>query len=180
MIFWIIAAEIAFWIAIFAGLFTRYMLNSRKLSNLFLFSTPFIDLALLILTAIDLKNGAEASFAHGVAAIYIGVSIAYGKSMIQWADDKFQSLILKKGSKKKRLYGLEKGIHEMKMWARHLLAYVIGGILLLLMSLYIGEGSFVGEKTFALLRVLSIWSVALAIDFVISFSYIIFPKRKET
>lgn len=180
MVFWIITAEIAFWIAIIAGLIARYILNSKKISKLFLWSTPFIDFVLLILTAIDLKNGAEASFAHGVAAIYIGVSVAYGKAMIDWADDKFQSIILRKTSKRKVLYGLERGIYEMKMWVRHLLAYIIGGILLVLMILYVGEGTFVHDNTFSLLRVLFIWTLALGIDFVISFSYIVFPKRKTT
>lgn len=180
MIFWIIFAEIAFWIAILCGLFARYIKNSKKLSNIFLFSTPFIDLALLILTAIDLKNGAQASVAHGIAAIYIGISIAFGKSMIEWADDKFQSIILKRESKRKVLYGLEKGIYEMKMWARHFLAYVIGSSLLMAMILYIGGGKFTQENTSALLRVFYIWTVVLGIDFLISFSYIIFPKRKPT
>lgn len=178
MVTWIIVAEIVFWIAILAGLTSRYMFHAMKLSKFFLLSTPFIDLALLILTAIDLKNGAQASSAHGVAAIYIGVSIAFGKSMIDWADDKFQTLVMKQTSKKRVLYGLEKGIYEMKMWARHLLAYVIGGVLLVLMILYVGEETFENEKTSSLLRVLSVWMVALGIDFLISFSYIIFPKRK--
>lgn len=180
MVFWIIAAEIAFWIVIIAGLFTRYVLKAKKLSIIFLYSTPFIDLILLILTAIDLKNGADASIAHGVAAIYIGVSIAYGKTMIKWADEKFQSLILKKGLKKKPLFGVDKGIYEMKMWIRHFLAFIIGGILLVLMALYVGEGTLVNENTFSLMRVLSIWGIVLGIDFLISFSYIIFPKRKPT
>lgn len=172
MLFWIIAAEIAFWIVIVAGLFSRYILNLKKLSIFFFLLTPIIDLALLILTAIDLKSGATASTAHGVAAIYIGVSIAYGKSMIAWADSKFQSWILKKPSKKKGLFGKEKAKYEVKMWFRHLLSYVIGGSLLGLMILYVGEGAT------ALFQVLRVWTIVLIIDFIISFSYFIFPKKE--
>lgn len=172
MLIWIIAAEIAFWIVIIAGLFTRYILKLKKLSIVFFLLTPFIDLALLILTAIDLKNGATATTAHGVAAIYIGVSIAYGKSMITWADSKFQSWVLKVPSMKKVLFGKEKAKYEMKMWFRHLLSYVIGGSLLGLMILYVGEGAN------ALFQVLRVWTVVLIIDLIISFSYLIFPKNE--
>lgn len=175
MLFWIIAAEISFWIVIFAGLYTRYILKRNRLSLFLLLLTPVIDFALLVLTAIDLKNGAPASIAHGLAAIYIGVSIAFGKSMIAWADDKFQEWFFKKPSQKKVLYGKAKAIYEMKMWGRHLIAYIIGCILLGLMILYVG----IGEKVFPLLRVLGGWTVALLIDFLISFSYVIFPKRER-
>lgn len=180
MIKWIIAAEITFWIAIFTGLFIRYMSKYKKLSICILLLTPLIDFVLVVLTSMDLRNGAKASFAHGIAAVYIGISIAYGKSMLQWADDKFQKIILKNDIKKYPLYGIEKGLYEMKMWARHLLAFIIGGILLLSMILYVGEGSFASEKTSELLKVLSIWSFVLIIDLIISFSYIIFPKKSKT
>lgn len=173
MLFWIIAAEIAFWIVIIAGLFTRYIWKRNRLSIFFFLLTPVIDFALLVLTAIDLKNGATASFTHALAAIYIGGSIAYGKSMIAWADSKFQSWILKKPSKKKILYGKAKAVYEMKMWGRHLLAYIIGCSLLGLMIWY------VGEEIDPLMRVLSLWTIVLMIDFLICFSYVIFPKREE-
>lgn len=180
MIKWIVAAEIMFWIAIFSGLFVRYVAKQKKLSIWILLLTPLIDIALIVLTSIDLRNGANASFAHGIAAVYLGISIAYGKVMLQWADEKFQKIFLKKDLKNTPLFGLEKGIYEMKMWARHLLAFIIGGILLLSMVLYIGDGSLDIEKSSELMRVLSIWTFVLIIDFLISFSYIVFPKRKTT
>lgn len=175
MLFWIITAEIAFWIVIFSGLYTRYILKRDKLSIFLLLLTPLIDFALLVLTAIDLKNGATATFAHGLAAIYIGVSIAFGKSMIAWADGKFQTWVLNNPLRKKVLYGKEKAVYEMKLWGRHLIAYIIGGILLGLMILYIGTG----EGTRPLQRVISGWTVVLLIDFLISFSYVVFPKRER-
>ncbi len=172
MVLWIIVAEIAFWIAILAGLFSRYVFKLEKLSLLFFLLTPLIDLALIVLTTVDLKNGANASTAHGIAAIYIGISIAYGKSMINWADEKFQIWFLKKPSTKKPLVGREKGFYEMKMWARHFIAYVIGCALLWLMIFYVGE-----QNTEALLNIWRIWSIVLLIDGAISFSYILFPKK---
>lgn len=38
---------------------------------------------------IDLRGGATAGFAHGLAAAYIGFSLAFGHSLIRWADVRF-------------------------------------------------------------------------------------------
>lgn len=172
MIKWIIAAEILFWIAILAGLFTRYILKQNRLSIILFLLTPFIDLALIVLTVIDLQNGATATVAHGISVIYIGVSIAYGKTMISWADDKFKTWILKISPAKKPLYGKEKGIHELKMWARHGLAFAIGSLMFWLILTFVGT-----QGTEALEKVWKVWSLVLLIDGVISISYIIFPKK---
>lgn len=172
MIFWIVAAEIVFWIAIVAGLVSRYVFKLEKLSLIFFLSTPLVDLALIVLTTLDLQTGATATVAHGIAAIYIGVSLAYGKSMIAWADEKFQAWFLKNPSTKKALMGMEKGIHELRMWARHVIAYLIGSALLWIMIFYVGH-----QSTEALFNVWRIWSIALLIDGAISVSYILFPKK---
>lgn len=175
MVKWIIAAEIAFWIVIIAGLFARYVLKSKKFSILLFLLTPLIDLALIILTVVDLRNGAIASTAHGISVIYIGVSIAYGKTMIDWADRKFQVWFLRKPSSKKILVGLEKGIYELKMLARHVFAYVIGSAIFWLIIKYVGSSG-----TDAIIGVWKTWSVVLLIDAVISLSYLVFPKRTES
>lgn len=78
----IIACEIGFWVVILAGLITRYVFNKKRLGLFFLALTPVIDLLLLVVTATDLYNGAVATQVHAIAAIYLGVSIAFGKSMI--------------------------------------------------------------------------------------------------
>lgn len=173
MLFWIIAAEIAFWIVIISGLYSRYILKRNRLSLFFFILTPVIDFALLVLTAADLKSGAPASFAHGLAAVYIGVSIAFGKSMIAWADRKFQSRILQKPLQHRELFGRAKAVYEMKMWGRHLIAFIIGGSLLGLMIWYIGE------EIDPLMRVLNLWTIVLVIDFIICLSYVIFPKKEK-
>ncbi|QCR30962.1 hypothetical protein [Lysinibacillus sp. SGAir0095] len=172
MIKWIIAAEILFWIAIFAGLFTRYVLHQKRLSLLLFLLTPLIDLALIALTVVDLQSGSAATIAHGISVIYIGVSIAYGKTMIAWADNIFQTYFLKKEPAKKKLYGVEKGLYELKMWGRHVFAYAIGSVLFWLIITFVNSNS-----TEALFNVWRIWSIALLIDGGISLSYLVFPKR---
>jgi len=169
----IVICEIAFWIVILLGLVTRYIVKKEKLGLFFLTLTPVIDLFLLVFTGWDLYNGAVATKAHAIAAIYIGVSIAFGKSMIQWADERFQYYILKQGPKPIQKTGLDYAIHYFKGWLRHLLAYCIGANLLLGIYFIINDIT----RTEALLTIFKIWSLALGIDLLISLSYFIWRKK---
>lgn len=85
----IVACEVGFWVLLGAGLVARYLLRMRRLSTVLLLSTPLVDLVLLVASAIDLRRGASANFVHGLAAAYIGFSIAFGHNMIRWADQRF-------------------------------------------------------------------------------------------
>jgi hypothetical protein len=85
----IIASEIGFWVVLGAGLAARYLLRWRRTSAVLLVSVPLIDVVLLAATIIDLRRGAEPEWGHGLAAIYIGFSVAFGSSMIRWADQRF-------------------------------------------------------------------------------------------
>jgi hypothetical protein len=177
MIGWLIlACEIGFWIFVIAGLFARYVLRQKKLGVLLLLCTPLIDLALIIFTIIDLRNGAEAEFIHGLAAIYVGVTIAFGHQMIRWADVRF-AYIFTGGPKPKKpaKYGTEHARREREGWYRHLLAYVIGVVLLFGIVFLSGNA----EKTDILLNMSRGWSVILLIDFVISFSYTLWPRSSR-
>ena len=84
----IIGCEILFWVFVLAGLSARYLLGLKRTGGI-LRCTPVIDLLLIAVTIIDLRGGAEAGFMHGLAAVYIGVTIAFGHRMIQWADARF-------------------------------------------------------------------------------------------
>lgn len=85
----IVAAEIAFWVLLAAGLAARYLLRRRRLSTVLLAGAPLVDLVLLTASAIDLGRGGTATSAHGLAAAYIGFSVAFGPSVIRWADERF-------------------------------------------------------------------------------------------
>jgi hypothetical protein len=82
----IVACEIGFWVVLAAGLGARYVLGRRRLGLALLAAVPLVDVALLAFTVVDLRRGAEPSFAHGLAAVYLGVSVVFGHSMIRWAD----------------------------------------------------------------------------------------------
>jgi len=169
----IIGCEIAFWVFVILGLFTRYILQKKKLGLLFLAMSPVVDLVLLVASGYDLVRGGTANYPHALAAVYIGISVGFGKSMIAWADGKFQEKVLGRKIPKDELYGLAFAKKYARGWLRHILAYVVGGGLIAAIVFWVGDL----ERTKAMVHVLGIWSVVLIIDTLTTFSYFIFPKR---
>lgn len=177
MIGWIIlACEIGFWVFVLTGLFFRYILRFKKTGGFLLLCTPLVDLFLIIMTIIDLRNGATANTFHGLAAIYIGITIVYGHGMIKWADERFAHRFAG-GPKpvKDPKFGREHAKTERVGWYRHLLAWLIGCVLLLLMVWFVDAPT----RTESLLGLIGKWTIVLFIDFLISFSYTIWPKKQR-
>ncbi|MCF6734437.1 hypothetical protein [Blastococcus sp. KM273129] len=82
----IIACEIGFWVVLAAGLLTRYVLRRPRLGGALLLGVPLVDAVLLVLTAVDLGSGAAPDATHGLAALYLGFSVAFGHDLVRWAD----------------------------------------------------------------------------------------------
>lgn len=122
---------------------SRYLFKRKRLSVILLVCTPIVDVLLLIATVIDLKNGAIATTMHGVSAIYIGVSEAYGHKMIKWADVRFVHYFAN-GPKpdKSKKYGKAFAKRERSGWYYHVVAWVVGVFLLGAIILYINKQSF--------------------------------------
>ncbi|MCY8909071.1 hypothetical protein P8907_11050 [Bacillus atrophaeus] len=175
VVWMIIGCEIAFWVVIALGLVTRYVFKRNKLGFLLLALTPVIDLILLITTSVDLYRGAAATQAHAIAAVYIGISVAFGKSMIQWADERFQYYVNKQGTKPAKRFGMDFAKHYAKSLLRHTLAYLIGAGLLAGMIYFINDPS----RTEALSGILKLWTIVLGIDAIITISYFIWPKKAK-
>lgn len=172
----IVAAEIGFWALLLAGLTARYVLRLPRLGLVLLAMTPLVDLALLTATFIDLRGGAVATSWHSLAAVYLGVSIAFGPRMIAWADQRFAHRFAD-GPVPTRppRTGAEHARHQRQGWYRHLLAFGIGVALL-------GGGIFlVGDagRTEALTARILQWTVILAVDLLWSFSYTLLPRRHD-
>jgi hypothetical protein len=171
----IIGCEIAFWVFILLGLISRYVLKLEKLGIILLACTPVVDLLLLFVTGVDLYNGAIATTAHAIAAVYIGVSIAFGKSMITWADTRFQYYVTKQGVAPIKLAGVGFAKHYLKGFVRHILAYAIGCILLQGILYLINDPA----RTEALSNMIRLWSIILTVDFVITVSYFMWPRKER-
>lgn len=177
MIGWLIViCEIGFWVLVVAGLVARYLLGWKKIGAGLLISTPIVDLILIIATVVDLRSGTTAGAMHGLAAIYIGATVAFGKGMIGWADRHF-AYRFAGGAKPEPQpkSGRAHAKREREGWYRHFLAWCIGTALLWAMVWLVGDA----EQTKTLARMSGVWTMVLGIDFVISFSYTLWPKAEK-
>ncbi|MES2676116.1 MAG: hypothetical protein V4660_17890 [Pseudomonadota bacterium] len=177
MLLWlIIGCEIGFWVILFIGLFIRYILKYPKTGKAVLLCVPLLDLLLLLVTAIDLHNGAVAEFAHGLAAVYLGFTVVYGSSVIRWLD---QLVAQRFASTKKmeglQLYGWEHTVYEWRQWLKGVLAGGIASLLLFAAVVYVDHA----EKTAQLYEwfgyifwMLAIWVVCWPLW------YTVFPKKQ--
>lgn len=170
----IVACEVGFWVVLLAGLAVRYVLRRPQLGAVLLVFVPLVDLVLLVASVVDLRGGGEAGVGHGLAAVYIGVSVAWGHSMVRWADAQFAHRFAG-GPPPWRppRTGKEHARYERRQWARHLLAWAVGCALLL------GGAALVGDtgRTGALPPIARGWTLVLAIDFAWAFSYTLWPRK---
>lgn len=167
----IIACEVAFWVAIAAGLATRYLLREPRPGAAFLLLAPVIDVALLALVTVDLSRGATASWHHGLAAIYLGVSVAYGRRMVAWADLRFAHLFAG-GPAPEKLSGLR---YTLKCWrdaGLTLLAVAIAAAILGGMIWLVDDPA----RTTDLGGMFRILGIILAIDVVWAVGHSVWPK----
>ena len=85
----IVACEVGFWVVLLLALAVRYLLAKERLSRAMLLCLPLVDVLLLAFTAMDLRRGSTATFAHGLAAAYVGFTLAFGGMAVKWADAHF-------------------------------------------------------------------------------------------
>jgi len=85
----ILACEVGFWVVLLVALAVRYLLAKERISRALLLCLPLIDVLLLAFTAMDLRRGSTATFAHGLAAAYVGFTVAFGGMAVKWADAHF-------------------------------------------------------------------------------------------
>ncbi|MER7006917.1 hypothetical protein ABT297_28310 [Dactylosporangium sp. NPDC000555] len=131
LIGWIVGCEIAFWVLLAAGLLARYPLRRPRAGAVLLAVTPVVDLVLLVVAGADLSNGGVAGRAHALAAVYLGFSVAFGPSLVRWADVRFAQRFA--GGPPPRVVpkrGPERVRHEWREWGKAVLAAAIAVALL--------------------------------------------------
>jgi hypothetical protein len=131
---------------------------------------------LLAATTIDLRRGGEPALPHALAAVYTGVSVAWGQRIVSWADVRFAHRFAG-GPPPERppRTGRRHAARQRREWLRHLTAWATGTTLLGIGVLVAGDL----DRAWALLNVAALWTLVLAINFVISFSYTLRPRLPE-
>ncbi|MDG4832463.1 hypothetical protein O7627_24595 [Solwaraspora sp. WMMD1047] len=174
----IAACEIGFWVVLGAGLVARYLLRMRRLSAVLLICVPLVDLVLLAATVLDLRRGATADFTHGLAAAYLGFSVAFGHSIVRWADQRFAHRFAGGPPPwKPPKSGWARTRYEWREWGKAVLGWAVACGLLGLGVLMVGDADRTAELTAWILRL----SVAIAIWFVaFPLWATLFPGKPQT
>ncbi|MFT0761671.1 hypothetical protein VRY54_01205 [Actinomyces sp. F1_1611] len=171
----IVACEIAFWVAIAAGLILRYPGHRPRAGLVVLATVPAIDIALLVAVGLSLRAGAEATTAHMLATFFLGFSLTYGHRTIRWADRHFAHRFAS-GSAPIRPTG---AAYTRACWAdaaRTAGACALASFLAWSLVTWIGEP----ERTLALTHTYQ-WALLITgIDFLWALSYTIWPRREPT
>jgi hypothetical protein len=173
----IVACEIGFWLVLGGGLVARYLLRRRVLSTILLVAAPLVDVVLLVATVIDLSRGAPAEFAHGLAAAYIGVSVAFGHSMIRWADQRFAHRFAggPPPSRPPR-HGRARTRYEWREFGKAALAWAISCGLLVAAIVIVGDA----ERTEGLQGWIARLTIVLAIWSLWPITHTIWPAKPKT
>ncbi|WP_062642026.1 hypothetical protein [Streptomyces maremycinicus] len=171
----IIACEAAFWVLLAAGLAFRYVFRMPRLGLALLLCEPLLEVVLFAVTAIDLRNGAEPDWRHGLAAVYIGFTVGLGHSTITWVDARVAHRWAG-GPPPVRppKYGRARALHEWKVAGRWTVAALVAAALLQAAAWYVGADGETDSLRAWQLRML--W--VIGINLVIAGSYTLFPKAE--
>lgn len=133
----IAVCEVAFWVFLLGGLAARYVLGRDLLSRILLICVPLVDVVLLTVSTVDIASGATADWTHGLAAVYLGVSVAFGPSIVAGAD----RWMARRSGVAQTPPAADRGrlSTEWRLWLRWLLAALLASAILGAMVLIGGD-----------------------------------------
>ncbi|MFD9397039.1 hypothetical protein ACFWBB_41785 [Streptomyces sp. NPDC060000] len=171
----IIACEVAFWVLAAAGLAFRYVFRMPRLGLALLLCEPLPEAVLFAVTAVDLKNGAEPDWRHGLAAVCIGFTVGLGHSTVKWADARIAHRFAG-GPPPVRppRYGRARAVHEWKVAGRWTVSALVAVALLQAAAWYVGGDG--GTDSLRAWQLRMLW--VIGINLVIALSYTLFPKSE--
>ncbi|MFJ8860174.1 hypothetical protein ACIRD8_17260 [Streptomyces sp. NPDC102451] len=171
----IVLCEVGFWVLLATGLALRYVAKKPRLGAAVLLCEPLLEVVLLVVTAVDLKNGAEPDWKHGLAAVYIGFTVGLGHSTIRWVDARVAHRFAG-GPPPVRppKYGMARAAHEWRTAARWTVAAVTAAALLQAAVWYVGADGDTGSLRMWQQKML--W--VIGINLIIAVGYTVAPKRE--
>lgn len=137
----IVACEIGFWVLLGLGLAARYLLRLRTVSTVLLLLVPVLDVVLVTASILDVARGSTPGLTHGLAAVYLGFTVAFGHSMIRWADRKFSHRFAGGPPPPPApKYGAAKLAYEWREWGKAAAALAISVAVMATTALVAGTG----------------------------------------
>ena len=124
----VVACEVAFWVFLVAAVVARYALRWRRTSTVLLLCEPVLEVVLLVATVGDLLRGSEPTWTHGLAALYLGFTVGFGKWTVHrvdaWVAWKFAG---GPPPLKRPRTGPAARAYEWRMWQRMVVAWLVAG-----------------------------------------------------
>lgn len=135
------ACEIGFWVLLGLGLAARYLLRLRTVSTVLLLLVPVLDVVLVTASILDVARGSTPGFTHGLAAVYLGFTVAFGHSMIRWADRRFSHRFAGGPPPPQApKYGAARLAHEWREWGKAAFALAVALVVMVATALVAGTG----------------------------------------
>lgn len=135
------ASEVGFWVFLVAGLAARYLLRMSRLSSVLLLCVPLLDVVLIVASLADVASGSPPATIHGLAAVYLGFTVAFGHSLIRWVDVRFAHRFAGGPAPvRPPRGGAARMVHEWREFGKLLLALGIAVAVMLLVGLVAGSG----------------------------------------
>ncbi|MEV5940840.1 hypothetical protein [Streptomyces sp. NPDC051994] len=170
----VIACEVGFWVLLAVGLALRYLAKMRRTSVAVLLCEPLLEVVLLVVSALDLKNGAQPDWKHGLAAVYIGFSAGMGPYLVSRADA-WVAYRFAGGPRpaKAPAGGSARTAYEWRTAGRFTVAALLSIGLLQAAIWYVGGDG--GTDSLRMWQQRMLW--VIGINVIIALSYTLFPKK---
>ncbi|WP_089970678.1 hypothetical protein [Lihuaxuella thermophila] len=196
----LITAEVVFWVSTLAFLILRYVFQLHKISYILLAVTLLNEGWIIALGVMDFQQtGRFSTYLIIIVAILI-YALTYGKQDAKRLDRFVQRKVLElrgqpvpealRAWRKEQLYGWAHTKKELKGFALHMLVFVTVQVFFALrygMTVHLGtlaEMDFSRWGDYPLYgsqiasQISQVWMLILMIDALITFSYVIFPKKR--
>jgi hypothetical protein len=123
---------------------------------------PLLDIVLVVAVALDLNRGTPVGSVHGLGAIYLGASLAFGPTIVRWADVRFAHRFAG-GPRPVKVpkHGPERRKHLWREWYRVVTAAAIASVTQLgLAWLFTDDDQTLYSSISGLWVVVGLWLVA--------------------
>ncbi|WP_242143846.1 MULTISPECIES: hypothetical protein [unclassified Bacillus cereus group] len=190
--YFLIGAEIVFWISAIGFFILRYGFRLRKASFIAGIVLLLNELFILALGVLDYYQTGKFSNFQLITMIILIYALLYGKKDLRKLDMWVQKLIAKWRNepvppmeKASELTGWAYAKQELGQWGLHLILFMtVHMIFFFIYGLapleewknWLDEGIVLDKSASRFSRV---WGIVFLIDTVITFSYVIFPKKKK-
>ncbi|MCM3719048.1 hypothetical protein [Fictibacillus phosphorivorans] len=199
----LIIAEVIFWVSTLSFLIVRYWFNLKKLSTVFFVLFILNDLWIATMGYFDYLRTGEFATYQTIITIALVYALLFGKSDFKKLDHFIQRKVAKwRGLPEpevetiKPLYGKEHAKQERKNFLGHILLFSAVQVLFYFLfglsdavsstsldtmfeEWYDQEESNLFYNNDTANKITRVWALILAIDFIISMSYTLFPKKEK-